>query len=399
MAADSLSSKREAVSCHFRIAVDSDLNALEQLEQQSFVSDRLSRRSFRRWIKAHHGLLLLAEDHRGLLGYGLVWLHKGTRLARLYSLAVSPLARGQGVGAQLLARLEKLAAERGRIFMRLEVAKTNSAAIKLYQTQGYRVFGEYSDYYEDRGDALRMQKRIRVFRQEVPGTSGIQPIHWYQQTTEFTCGPASLLMAMVGLLSSEEFGDELSAAREWFTQEQELDIWREATTIFMTSGHGGCHPLGLALSAARRGFESEVYINTEKPLFTDSVRSEDKKQVITLVHQQFLHKAREQGVTVVYRDVSQDILETWLSSGFAVLVLISTYRLDGKKAPHWVCLTHMDEHCLYVHDPDLSPEQQLPLDCQHLPIARDDFEKMSAFGADRLRTAIAIRRLPARENP
>lgn len=92
MAADSLSSKREAVSCHFRIAVDSDLNALEQLEQQSFVSDRLSRRSFRRWIKAHHGLLLLAEDHRGLLGYGLVWLHKGTRLARLYSLAVSPLA-------------------------------------------------------------------------------------------------------------------------------------------------------------------------------------------------------------------------------------------------------------------------------------------------------------------
>jgi hypothetical protein len=34
----------------------------------------------------------------------------------------------------------------------------------------------------------------------------------------------------------------------------ELRLWREATTIFMTSGHGGCGPYGLALSAYRRGF-------------------------------------------------------------------------------------------------------------------------------------------------
>ena len=29
----------------------------------------------------------------------------------------------------------------------------------------------------------------------------------------------------------------------------ELRVWREATTIFMTSGHGGCGPDGLALAA------------------------------------------------------------------------------------------------------------------------------------------------------
>ena len=72
-----------------------------------------------------------------------------------------------------------------------------------------------------------------------------------------------------------------------------------------------------------------------------------------------------------------------------MLVLISSYRLDGKKAPHWVMVTDMDDDCFYVHDPDIADDQQ-PLDCQYLPIARDDFEKMSAFGSGRLRTALAI---------
>ncbi|WP_439135751.1 peptidase C39 family protein [Pseudomaricurvus sp.] len=382
----------------FRLAVMSDLEALDALEQQSFDSDRLSRRSLRHWIKAHHGILLLSEDDGGLLGYGLVWLHKGTRLARLYSLAVAQRARGQGVGAALLSQLEKLTAARGRIFMRLEVAKSNASAIGLYERQGYRVFGEYSDYYEDHSDALRMQKRIRVAHAEGGVSADIQCIPWYQQTTEFTCGPASLMMAMASQIDSgvtdDAIGFAATAAEVQPSQELELDIWREATTIFMTSGHGGCHPLGLALSARRRGFDAEVYLNTERPLFIESVRNEDKKQVIALVHQQFLDRAKQHGVNVVYEDVSQSVLSDWLAAGFAVMVLISTYRLDGKKAPHWVCLTHIDEHCLYVHDPDLTQGQQLPLDCQHLPIAREDFDKMSAFGSERLRTAIAIRRSP-----
>jgi hypothetical protein len=88
--------------------------------------------------------------------------------------------------------------------------------------------------------------------------------------------------------------------------------------------------------------------------------------------------------------VTQQQLEDWMQEGRAVLVLISTYRLDGKKTPHWVCLTGLDEHCLYVHDPDCEEGRQVALDCQHLPISRQDFARMSAFGRGRLRTAIAI---------
>jgi predicted double-glycine peptidase len=311
-----------------------------------------------------------------VIGYGLIWLHRGTRLARLYSLAVHPDARGMGVAQHLLSRLETIAAEQQRLFMRLEVAVSNRSAIALYEQRGYRRFGEYSDYYADHDDALRMQKTIRRVREE--GLS--RPTPWYQQSTDFTCGPAALMMAMASL-----------SPATLCEQALELDIWREATTIFMTSGHGGCHPLGLALAASVRGFTAEVCLSTELPLFVDGVRSVQKKQVMALVHEQFVKKCQQQKVALHYQELTQFTIEQWLQSGYAVLVLISTYRLDGKKAPHWVVVTGMDESCLYVHDPDLETETQLPIDCQHIPIARSDFEKMAAFGANRLRTAVAIK--------
>jgi len=362
----------------FRPADKADITALLAIEQICFSADRISLRSFRRWVASSDDILLLAELDGVVQGYGLVVCNKGTRLARLYSLALLPAMRGTGLAKQLLSELEARAARANRLFMRLEVAKPNGAAIHLYENCGYRVFGEYSDYYDDHSDALRMQKTIRLIQSE--------QIHratpWYQQTTEFTCGPAALMMAMAAL--DPEFALE---------QTVELDLWREATTIFMTSGHGGCHPVGLALAAQRRGFEASVYINTEQPLFVDGVRSAKKKAIMATVHDQFIVQAQHHGVQVHYQDISQHQVQQWLQEGLGVLILISTYRLDGKKTPHWVTVTTIDEFCLYVHDPDLDQKlQQRPIDCQYLPLARDDFEKMSSFGAGRLRTAVTIRR-------
>jgi hypothetical protein len=76
-----------------------------------------------------------------------------------------------------------------------------------------------------------------------------------------------------------------------------------------------------------------------------------------------------------------------------LILLISTYLMDGKKAPHWVAVTGMDEGCIYVHDPDVDEKLQDRLDCQHIPIAREDFAKMSTFGNDKLRTAIILQQL------
>lgn len=371
-----MSTNIAASACHFRPATLNDLDSLLQIEQTCFSNDRLSRRSFKRWIQAAHGILLIAEHQQTVVAYGLVWCHKGTRLARLYSLAVLPLMRGTGLARQLLTLLEREAAERDCLYLRLEVAENNAGAITLYQSCGYFVFGEYSDYYDDHSDALRMQKTIQVFKEDA--SQRLTP--WYQQTTEFTCGPAALMMAM----ASHNPDCELN-------QIVELDIWREATTIYMTSGHGGCHPIGLALAAHRRGFDACVFLNTEQTPFVSGVRSEHKKNIIEAVHQQFLNQAQQHQVDIVYEDVSQQQLEDWLEQGWAVLTLISTYRLDGKKTPHWVTVTGADTRCFYLHDPDVEDPNRLGIDCQYLPILREDFHKMAAFGAERLRTAVAIK--------
>lgn len=358
-----------------RPVVLSDLEALVALEESCFTTDKLSRRSFRRWCSSENCIFLVAEYGSELLGYGLVLLHKGTHLARLYSLAVSAAARGRGLGQKLIAGLEEGAMAKERFYMRLEVAKTNGAAIRLYEKLGYRVFGEYENYYEDHSDALRMQKRIYKITPSTPYAN----LPWYQQTTNFTCGPASLMMAMAGL-----------DPKKLPKRETEMDIWREATTIFMTSGHGGCHPLGLALAAVQRGFKARAFVNKRGPLFVDGVRSEEKKEVLRLVHRQFLEKTKKQGIEVIYKELTQEDIHKALKKGEIVVILISTYRLDGRKVPHWVTVTGIDKKCLYVHDPDPDTEHQGPLDCQHIPIAREDFDKMSSYGAERLRSAIIL---------
>jgi hypothetical protein len=80
-------------------------------------------------------------------------------------------------------------------------------------------------------------------------------------------------------------------------------------------------------------------------------------------------------------------------------VLISTYRMDGKKAPHWVAVSGYDEDCLYVHDPDPDASVQSVLDCQYLPIARDDFDRISLFEKSRLRAAVVVGRNAATSWP
>lgn len=364
----------EMISLVREVCAD-DLDALLALENTAFESDRLSRRSFARWIRGENRVFLVLECDGVLLGYGLVLLHKGTRLARLYSIALDPKTRGQGLAQKLMHALEAGAVEEDRLFMRLEVSKPNAAAIKLYERLGYSVFGELPKYYEDDTDALRMQKRIR-FPENVRQEAAVP---WYRQTTPFTCGPACLMMGMAGL----DHGITLN-------QSLELDLWREATTIYMTSGQGGCHPLGMALAAERRGFAVEVCMSRTTTPFLEGVRAVHKKNILRVVHTQFLERTRSAGIEIQETAVTVPKIEQWLTDGYAVIVLISSYRLNGDKAPHWVVVTASDDLCFYLHDPDAEKVTPSELDCQHIPVAKDDFAKMTTYGSNRFSAAILL---------
>jgi len=357
----------------FRIATLDDLPALIQLEQQCFTTDRLTPRSFQWMISRAHAQLIVAEQNGQLLGYALVLFHRGTSLARLYSIAIALEARGVGLGRLLLERTEACALAHDCAYLRLEVRTDNPAAINLYERNGYRRFALIHDYYEDHADALRLEKRILQHRE----TRNIR-VPYYPQTTDFTCGPACLLMAMGALQPGRAL-----------ERREELQIWREATTVFMTSGHGGCSPQGLALAAWQRGFRVRLQVNMAGPLFLNGVRDEHKKDVMRLVHQEF-------SAQLEHSDVEQVLggpldLPRQLQAGGQPLVLISSYRLTRSKSPHWVMVTDCDEDFVYLHDPDIDHSQhRQPVDCQHLPVSHGEFDKMCSFGSGKLRAAVIL---------
>lgn len=142
-----------------RPARASDLAALVALEEAVFAGDRMAARQFRHHIDSPNGELVVAvgRDHT-LLGYALLLRRRGSRVGRIYSIAVAAAARGTGLGRRLLERLQASARKHDLDEIRLEVRKDNAGAIGLYQRAGYEVFGERPGYYEDGMDAWRMRK-------------------------------------------------------------------------------------------------------------------------------------------------------------------------------------------------------------------------------------------------
>lgn len=349
----------------YRLATTADVPALSELEERSFQSDRLSARSFRRLLSVGNAALVLDEEAGQIRAYGLVLFRRGTVLARLYSFAVDPKLRGRGLGRRLLEECERIACERGAIYMRLEVRSDNEAAIAMYRDMGYRKFSVAEDYYEDHMDAQRMEKLL------VPHLDRARsPVPYYAQTLEFTCGPSCLMMAFRALDPGFEIG-----------RTEETRLWREATTIFMTAGIGGCGALGLALAAHRRGFHVEVAISDETEMFIDSVRSAEKKEVIRLVEEDFTSQAVAAGIPVSRNPLKAADLRTAFEGGAIPIVLISAWRLMGDLQPHWIIISGFDERFAYIHDPYVdTDEDQTETDCIGLPVPLADLDRMMRLG-------------------
>jgi ribosomal protein S18 acetylase RimI-like enzyme len=360
-----------------RHAIPDDLDALEAIENRVFETDRLSRRSLRYYIGHPRDALLVCERRGEVVGYALVAVRSGTALSRLYSIAILPEHARGGLGHRLMEAVENAALQRGSILLRLEVRADNAAAIALYERRGYRRFGVYEDYYEDHTDALRYEKRL--VPQIAPPT---RPPPFYAQTTEFTCGSCCLMMALA-------WADP--AMRPDRTAE--LRLWREATTVFMTSGLGGCEPWGLAATLARHGLGPELRLSSPGPFFLDSVRSEDKREVMRVSQEDFRAEAERLGVAPPGPALDDAGLRSVLDGNAVAIVLVSGYRMFGKKAPHWVLAHAHDGRHVFVNDPWVETEDlETAVAAANLPIPADEFQRMARYGRENLRAAVVVRR-------
>ncbi|MFY8274776.1 GNAT family N-acetyltransferase/peptidase C39 family protein [Pseudoalteromonas sp. SSDWG2] len=350
-----------------------DLDALIHLEEQVFNSDRISRRQMKRFIQSQHSELHVAKHDGALAGYALVLFNKATQLARLYSIAVAPQQRGKKIAQTLLEQCEQSVIERGYITLRLEVREDNLSAIKLYEKLGFKPLKTLIHYYDDVVDGVRMQKRLVT---SGPNVSLAMPL--YVQTLPFTCGAACLLMSFAAL------GDTSALNRS-----REVQLWREATTVYMASGHGGCSGQGLALAAHRRGYRVELWSHSHGTPFIESVRDPHKKSVIELVHNDFVEQLASTDIKVQESPPLTAHIEQCIAQGAAVLLLISTYRFNGYKEPHWIVLSGMNEHFFYFHDP-LVEDPQHAVSAASVPISKRALEQIVGFGKQKHTACVVI---------
>lgn len=143
-----------------RAARPADAATLQAIETASFTQDRLSPRALAHHLRSETADVLLATLGAEPAGYALLLYRSTSTLARLYSIATLPSARGKGVGRRLMDALERSAVKRGCDRLRLEVREKNTPAIALYESLGYRRIGRYEDYYQDGASALRFEKQL-----------------------------------------------------------------------------------------------------------------------------------------------------------------------------------------------------------------------------------------------
>ena len=115
-----------------RPGVAGDIAALLAIEQASFDSDRLSRRSFRHLLTEGNSVTLIDEGDGVPRAYITLLFRADVSLARIYSIATAPAWLGQGLAAGLLEAAEALALAHNCVAMRLEIRRDNIASQQLF---------------------------------------------------------------------------------------------------------------------------------------------------------------------------------------------------------------------------------------------------------------------------
>lgn len=358
-----------------RLATGHDLNALVNLEEAAFTSDRFTKDQIEYLLLRSRATTLVWEANNEIVGSACILWRKAHQSGRIYNLAVHPSMQGKGIGLLLLKECEREAARRDCRSITLEVREDNEGGIRFYERNGYHIVRTMSDYYEDGMTGVKMAKDINL---KVP-LSLKYDVPYYPQSLDFTCGPACLMMAL------KYFRPQIE-----LTRSLELTLWKEGTTVFMLSGHAGTDGYGLAHSALSRGVGCRSVMSTDRTPMLRSVRSQKKRDVMKIVHNDMRSKALKAGLGHAVYEYGMDEIISALHRNIIPIVMISTYRLTGDRVPHWVLVTGFDERHVYIHDPDASSYKKSRKRPKHLRIERDEFLKMTSYGKEVYRSLLLV---------
>ena len=132
-----------------------DIIAVSEIEQLSF-KDPFPSYFLSQLADANPATFLVAATGDNIIGYAVI--DKWPDQNHLVSIAVLPESRKKGVGQALLDHLiDKL--QTGNL--KLEVRRSNKAALHLYRKNGFVQTGLTHSYYTDGEDAIQMEKAVQ----------------------------------------------------------------------------------------------------------------------------------------------------------------------------------------------------------------------------------------------
>jgi predicted double-glycine peptidase len=176
---------------------------------------------------------------------------------------------------------------------------------------------------------MRVERRASI-RRDIP---------YYRQHYDFTCGPASLMMAMKYLDASVRLGKDL-----------EIDLWREGNLIAVL----GTSRYGLAYSAAVRGFSVKVASNTDGIDFADMFIPALPDPDMQLLKDHFYERrtrCRKLGVRERQETITGSTIFNSFSSNHIPLIVTTSMFHGQEDLPHWVVVTGIDDKFMYLNDP------------------------------------------------
>ncbi len=141
-----------------------DLDDLLAIENRCFKSDRINRRQLRYHLRQGKTLTFVCKSGGATVGYLMCFTPALPRAARIYSLAVLPEHRGQGIASSLIRTCLRKIRQLGYRQCRLEVRASDKKTQALYARHGFQQIEKLPAYYEDGRDGVRMLVDLMTLR-------------------------------------------------------------------------------------------------------------------------------------------------------------------------------------------------------------------------------------------
>jgi hypothetical protein len=295
-----------------------------------------------------------------LIGAAIVVSRHRSASVKVGGLWTRPGEDSAAVEAALLATVEELARNKHAIAIKVEVdaaaphAAGAAGAYELVEAPGMA------------GPAPAGQSAVPAGRFRWTTSAKPATVPYIRQTTDFTCGPSALLMAL------SYFG--LRPAPDRST---EISLWREATTV------EGCDPYGMAVTAARHGLDVHLAVTTDDFFLLEGLVKEPDRELRRFIQAEFREQAAAAGIKVVKAagGIGSALVRDIIAAGRLAIVLVDELLFHEEACPHWIVVHSIVDGLFVIHDPwtEVSAGESW-LDAYDLPITPSDLECIARYG-------------------